>query len=373
LIVPISLVVFLLLAASARDTSPEKRPSDTAIVVRTTEVSTELPIETINIAGITEAADSTLVRFQVGGRVTKKSVRLGDNVEQGSPIASLYNPELEPTKEAARNNLNRLNTQLEQAERDFKRLDGLFKQEAVTRQEWETAKTQVLAATNAKDAAQAELDRASQLTSESVLVAPFSGAVTKVMIDIGEVVTPGSPAIRLSNPSAVELKLAVSNVTLSQLKIGQQVKVTKSLEPQADSITGTITEISPFQEAGSLPQIIVSLNADEIAPGVAVSTAIEITAKRGVGVPIQSVLMTGDNTTAVYRVQDGRAELLPVRPLRITNSSVILEEGLNQGDVIVIEGLSKLFDGAKVSEAQIAKLQSGVSESQLGNAQNIGN
>jgi len=196
--------------------------------------------------------------------------------------------------------------------------------------------------------------------------------VTEVLIDIGEVVTAGTPAIRLSNPEAVELKLAVSDATLSQLQIGQTVTVNKSLEPLSDPIEGMVTEISPFKEAGSLPQVVVTLDANKIAPGVAVSAAIDITARRGIGVPIQSVLMTGENTTAVYKVQDGKAKLLPVRPLRITSSQVILENGLNDGDMIVVEGLSKLFDGAKVSEAQIAQIQTSANEGQATNSQGAG-
>ena len=333
---------------------PEKVEEVQVISVRTAKISNDLPIKRVQISGTTQSAETTVLRFQVGGRVTKKSARLGDSISKGDSIATLYNPELEPITAAAKDNLARLTAQAEQAQRDFNRIDGLYKDQAVTVSEWESVRTALSASKNAQSAAQSELDRAAQLSGELSLQAPFSGSVTEIMIDVGEVVSAGSAAVRLSNPELVELKIAVSDKILQQIKLGQNVSVSRALQPTESNLQGVVSEISPYRERGSLPEIIITLNADQIGPGVAVNAYIEIQEKKGLSIPMRSVLMTGDNTVAVYRVVDDTAVLVPIRPLRIDTQSVVIEQGLNAGDAIVVEGISQLYDGAKVTEAPTA-------------------
>ena len=350
LFILLAIVAITLLALS----TPEQEPEEQIIGVRTAKLSGELPIKQIQISGTTQSAETALLRFQVGGRVTQKSIRLGDSIAKGDSVATLYNPELEPITAAAKDNLARLTAQAEQAQRDFARIDVLYKDRAVTIAEWEGVRTALSASKNAQSAAQSEVDRATQVSGELSLLAPFSGSVTEIMIDVGEVVSAGSAAVRLSNPNIVELKLAVSDKILQQIELGQKVSVSRALQPTELPIEGLVSEISPHRERGSLPEIIISLDAEQIGPGVAVNAYIEIQAKQGLSIPMRSVLMTGDNTVAVYKVVNNIAVLVPIRPLRIDTQSVVIEQGLTAGDALVVEGLSQLFDGAKVVEATAA-------------------
>ena len=330
---------------------PEIEEAPTLISVRTSSVSPDKPKQTMVLAGTTRSAETTLLRFQVGGRVDSKSVKLGDKLKKGAVIAKIYNPELEPLKDAATNNLARLTAEAEQAQRDLLRIEQLYSQQAVTEQEWETAKTRLSATNNAKLTAQAELERATQLAKELVLTAPFDGSITEILIDVGEVVQGGAPAVRISNSNAVELKLAMGDSILRQLALGQEVSVRSTLDPALPSSMGVISELSPYREPGSLPEVIISLDSREISPGVPVNAEIQVEAIRGIGLPLRSVLMTGQDTVAVYRVEEGVAKLVPIRPVSISTTSVVIEDGLNAGDDIVIEGLSQLYDGASVVEA----------------------
>ncbi len=354
-VVPLFALLAIIVISLLVLNKPEKVEDVQIISVRTAKLSDELPIKRLQISGTTQSAETAILRFQVGGRVTQKSARLGDSIDKGDSIATLYNPELEPIKATAKDNLARLTAQAEQARRDFNRIDELYKDQAVTVAEWESARTALSASKNAQAAAKSELNRASQVSGELNLVAPFSGSVTEIMIDVGEVVSAGAAAVRLSNPELVELKIAVSDKILQQVKLGQNVSVVHALQPTESPIQGVVSEISPYRERGSLPEIIISLNAEQIGPGVAVNAYIEIQESKGLSIPMRSVLMTGDNTVAVYRVVDDTAVLVPIRPLRIDTQSVVIEQGLNAGDAIVVEGLSQLYDGAKVAEAPVVQ------------------
>lgn len=352
-VIPLFIVAALLAIALLITNKSEQQQADPVITVRTATLSGDLPIRRLQISGTTQSAETAMLRFQVAGRVTEKRVRLGEIVSKGAVLARLYNPEFEPMITSAKENLARFTTEMSQLKRDFARVDVLYQQRAVTLQEWEIARTRLIASEKTESAAKSELNRATKVASELSLVAPFDGVVTDILIDVGEVLMSGSPAIRLSNPDLVELKLAVSDTILGQVKLGQLVQVNRALRASDidTDIEGIVSEISPHRERGSLPEIIVRLNAAEIGPGIAVNAKLEVLSSRGLNVPMRSVLMTGEDSIAVYRVSNGIANLVPIRALRISTNSIEIDQGLDQGDAVVIEGVPQLFDGAKVIEA----------------------
>ncbi|MEM7358997.1 MAG: efflux RND transporter periplasmic adaptor subunit [Pseudomonadota bacterium] len=348
-VIPFFLIAIVVVAVVFFFNEKDDEPTpQTPIPVRTATISSDIPINNLVVSGTTKSAETALLRFQVGGRVEKKLVSLGQQVKAGDSLAVLYNPEIEPLAQQAKENFDRLSAEQAQASRDFERLESLYEQQAVTTQEWENGKTRLTAATKAVSAAKSALARSERVASELSLTAPFAGAVTEILTDVGEVVTAGAPAFRLSNPGRVELKIAVREETLSQVSLGQEISVRRSLSADDRKFVGTVTEISPFRERGALPELVVTLDGSEIAPGTTVTAELAIRADDRISIPIRSVLMTGENTTAVYQIENNVATLTPIRPLKITTSGVLIDQGLEPGDVVATEGIAQLFDGALV-------------------------
>lgn len=348
-VIPFFLIALVITAvvffAKGSDDEPQLQ---TTIPIRTATISSDVPINNLVVSGTTRSAETALLRFQVGGRVEAKLVTLGAQVAAGDSLAKLYNPEIEPLAQQAKENLARLNAEREQAKRDFERLQALYAQQAVTRQEWENGKTRLTSTDKAVSAAKSALLRSERVATELDLVAPFPGTVTEILTDVGEVVAAGAPALRLSNPSRVELKIAVREETLSQVSLGQEINVRRSVSTDDRVFVGTVTEISPFRERGALPELVIALDGNEIAPGTTVTAELAIRADDKISVPIRSVLMTGENTTAVYRIANNIATLTPIRPLKITAGGVLIDQGIEPGDVVATEGIAQLFDGALV-------------------------
>lgn len=351
-VIPLFIVSLLVVAYLIPFKDEEEIIEETVVSVRTQTITEEPPLELLQISSTTKSAETAVLRFQVSGRIIAKNFKLGDKIDKGDVLAKVYNPELEPITQRAKVNLARVASEAQQSKRDFDRLNELYKQKAVTRQEWEQAKTLFKSAEKSQAAANAELKRAQQVSKELELVAPFAGIVTEVMINVGEVVTVGGAAVRISNPSAVELRLPISDRLIKQLSVGQMVWVDRALEPNDEKVEGTIIEISPYREQGSLPEVLVALDAQEIGPGEAVNVFLSIKASSGISLPISSVIMTGETTTAVYRVVDGRATLVAIRPLRVGANYVLVDQGVMPGDALVTQGIANLYDGVKVQVMQ---------------------
>ena len=332
----------------------KESPAADVVPVNVYQLKEVAATQTVTVAGTTKSAERAVLRFQVSGRVSSKQVRLGDKVSAGQTLIELYNPEVQPLAALASKRLQQAEVQLSQAQRDYRRLNQLYKEQAVTQNEWEQAKTAFDSAKSSVSVAQADVQRADRLAQELVLNAPFDGVVTEINVDQGETVQIGTVALQLSNPDSVELEMALSSSVVSKLAQGQEVTVVSTFAELKQPIKGVIKDISPFRERGALPQIIVSLPADQVQPGEAVKAQLQIPSAGGLNVPIKAVVMTGEDSSGVYVVdtQKSVVKLVAIRPLRIDNDSVLVDGALSYGDQLVVAGIAQLYDGARVKIRQ---------------------
>jgi len=208
---------------------------------------------------------------------------------------------------------------------------------ADAQREWQRVKDgptaeDITAAQARVTAAQATLDKAS-------LVAPFDGTITEVISKANDQVSPGTPAFRLDNLSALSVDVGVSEIDINLVEAGQPVILTFDaiLDKQYN---GRVVEVSPV---GIASQGIVDfmvrvelLDADaDVRPGM--TAAVEIIIKKSgeaLRVPNRAV----EGSRFVYRVdRDGNLELIEVTIGASSDQySQLLEGDLSPGDVIVL-------------------------------------
>lgn len=271
--------------------------------------------EELYYSGTIEATTSELA-FQVGGRIVNIHVDEGQGVEKGQLIAELDMSEYQARYEQAQANLNRVQQNirkletvlkmyrgtlpaqvaraeagvlrakavLEEAQRNKKRYDNLFRENIVSQSEWEavklnyeTARTRLSeeeallkqARSNLRNievtkkevelaraelmAAKANLDFAGIQLRHTGLFAPFSGIITSRNVEIGEVVTPNREVLTLSDLSTVKLKIYIDETEIGKVKPGQKVEVKIDTFP-GKIYTGRVSFIS--HEAEFTPKTI---------------------------------------------------------------------------------------------------------------------
>jgi HlyD family secretion protein len=226
------------------------------------------------------------------------------------------------------------------------RLDQARAQLLTAQQNWEKVKDgpdadEVLAAEVRIEIAQATLDSVR-------LTAPFSGTVMQVDSRTGDLVNAGSPAFQLADLARLYVDVEISEVDISQVRIGQPVSITfDALFGQ--EFVGTVADIATFGAAtGGTVNFTVTVElqdpADEIMPGMTAAVFITVNQLEDVLLVPSRAVRTVDNKRVVYVLQNN----LPVE-VEITlgasanQYSQVASGNIQAGDAIILNPATNMF------------------------------
>ena len=214
----------------------------------------------------------------------------------------------------------------------------------------------------------AERARARDQLSKTDITAPIDGVVTRLDVEIGEMVVigvqnqPGTILMTISDLSAINAEVKVAEADVMRLSNGMPATVT--LEALAGQrFPGRIVEIG----ASALPQLgpqaaarefRVKVRLDPVAtplrPGLTCDAEIVAAERRDVlTVPLQSVVERGGRS-GVFTIVDGAARFTPVETGIIGGLSIEVD-GVPESTAIVsgpIQALREIVDGAAVHVAR---------------------
>jgi membrane fusion protein (multidrug efflux system) len=276
--------------------------------------------------------DATLASAQ-GGPIERVLVAEGDRVKQNQLLAhvdtSLY-----------RIQLTQAQTRLKLAKREFERGEGLGT--ALPSAERERRKSEM-------EMLQSNLELAQLHLQRSMIRAPFAGVVASLDAEVGEVVAPATPLLRLVRLDPVDIVLSVPDRDIVALAVGGEVEV--RVNAQSGARRGTIARISPTgdRETRAFRAEVQVDNPDlSIMPGMIASVSVARTLEEGAVVIPQNWLVTKRDGVGVFVERDARVAYLPVKAGRVVREQVVIDEGLAAGARLVIKGQRELADGDPV-------------------------
>ena len=146
-----ALAVAVLGLVGGRSSASESGAATQAVPVRVAAVTSDVRAQALHFAGVARARQRASLTFQVGGTLATRPLEIGQQVVAGQVLATLYNPQLEPARDAARARLAELQAQSAQARRDAQRTEQLFERGVLSQadQEQQRARLQALAADQA--------------------------------------------------------------------------------------------------------------------------------------------------------------------------------------------------------------------------------
>ncbi|WP_281225485.1 efflux RND transporter periplasmic adaptor subunit [Flavobacterium aquiphilum] len=329
-------VLLLSAGCGKKETNQNQTAEPVKVSVRKLELSSQA--EVLDYSGTIEADNTVSIGFSVPGRVNAVMVQEGERVVKGQLLASIE-------QNSYQNNLTVANAALEQAQDNFNRLDQLYKKGSLPERDYIAGKTGL---TQAK----ANKETASKNMHDTKLYASFSGIVTHKLTEAGASAAPGIPAFTIVKTDKVYAVAAINENEISSLKIGLDANITiPSLNRE---IKGKLTIINPQGDDLSKTYTVkVRLeNANgQLLPGMIADISINSgKTQNSVIIPAGAVVRDPDNINYVYiATADHIAFKKRVNISKMTgNNDVVVKEGLQAGDNIIVNGQINLTDGTPV-------------------------
>ncbi len=267
-------------------------------------------------------------------------------------VASDYQPKLTLSGSiAARSLVNvsfRLNGQLVQAEVNFARQKALLAQGFTTRSTYDQATQNLQTTQSALASAESQLNNARDELSYTELQAPVSGVITARNVEAGQVVQAAQTAFSIAEDGPRDAVFDVQETLVNHAKIGMGVTISL-LSDASISAEGKIREISPVVDAqtGTVRvKVGIAQTPHQMALGATVTGTVHMESVKVVVLPWSA--MTSDaGRTAVWRLsKDSKvATLVPIKVLAYEKGRLLVESGLQEGELIVTKGAQMLRSG----------------------------
>lgn len=359
--------------------------------------------------GQVNARRKTATAFQRGGKVAEILFDEGDFVKIGEVIARMDSRQLTARSkqldaerraaearltelregpriqaiQSAQANVKELENQLENAQRDFERADSLLPQGAVSAQEHDQAKylvttlEQRIASANAQldqlkvgtrieqvNAAEAALDSAKAASNlanhdldDCILRAPFTGTITRRMVDEGAVLDTGQPVFELVESNHLELKVGLPIHIAQQLTEGLRLDVdvegilidalVKKRLLALDPTTQTQNVILTFDESAAGRGIV-----DNQMGRVKFEQSVN---DSGFVVPTSAIVNDQQGLWSCFTVEEQQGKFVAKRQaitvLHFQGDFAFVKGTITSGQSLVTDGLQKLTNGQVVQLA----------------------
>ena len=331
----------------------------------------------IRVQGTIQAYIVADVAARVGGNMDLK-VDDGDQIKKGQTLFTIDQTTLknrvaqaeqalkvieESLRTVLQMDVNMAKTQLDKAQKDYDRNRKLHEQHAVSDNTFETFE---LALDNAQKSyekvlaelhfteiksEQAKLDMAiaNKDLHDATEIAPYDGVVTAKFHENGEFVSKGMNVIRINDPKKLRASCLISAVYSDAVKPGETPVIVsfhdKKIEAKADWCSPVIDPLSrTFTMRANLPE------GTPLKDGMLVDVDITLAERDGTGVPRDAVILKKGGRSAVFAVQDGRAQEIEVTTgITSDGFTEILNPDAIAGKNLIVSGQYFVNDGSEVN------------------------
>ncbi len=348
---------FLLLTAlgACKEQVRPQRPTPTVSV----EPAAKGALPYIVVAnGQVEPNRTVAVQSLVSGQLTRIAIAEGDEVSQGQVLFEIDSRPFRAELERVRATLARDEATLVRARADSARFGALANDGYATKQQLDQAFAEVSALAATVSADRASLDRARFDLENTVVKAPISGRTGQLLFRAGSLVRASTDQLVIINelrPVLVRFPVPEKDFEEMRRRAGVDKPLAVKITPNGADSTKAIKAILTFVDnqvdrtTGSVLLKARVPNEDRaLWPGQFVSVGLQLDVEQNViTVPSIAVVTTG-TTSFVYVMEDGKAKRTVVKPGRLAGSLIRVDSGLVGGEQVIIEGQTRLSDGASV-------------------------
>lgn len=329
-----SLILMIVLLAAVKPNGkklPETR--EAAVPVTTLQVQLTNAVDVVYLPAMISANVNAILSAEKAGRIIELMVDRGDRIAKDQQL-------LQIDDRVWRADLKQAESAANDAEKNHTRFTALQQAGAVADSEYDRIEKEHVKAASL-------LEQANINIEQCRVVSPITGVVNDRFVEAGEYVQPGTPLFQVVDHAIVKVLLQVPEKDIFAITPGDEINF--GVQPLPNRVfTGKVVFVAAQanDRNNAFRAELEVDNADGILrPGMIA----QVEFRRGsnkdmVSLPMSAVLPSkGDHI--VYLARDGQAVRRKVQIENITRERALISSGLEEGDLVVVEGSRTLSDG----------------------------
>lgn len=236
-------------------------------------------------SGAIEPVLTVDVKSKASGEIIEMNVQTGDDVKSGQPLATIDARIPRNNLAQAQANLAVAEAQLANAKAQLSRSDTLYKAQAITETEYETAKLAFANANAAVIRARSDLENSRDRMNDTRLRAPLAGTIIAKNVELGTVISSpttdvggGTVLFKMANLDTVQIRTLVDETDIGKVQPGLLATITVDAYPNRP-FEGAVLKIEPQatvqQNVTMFPVLVRIANPNHLLkPGM--NTEVEI-------------------------------------------------------------------------------------------------
>jgi RND family efflux transporter MFP subunit len=345
------------------------------------------------LAATTQAIQDAIIYARTSGYLRKRYVDIGDRVRAGQLLAVIDSPETDQQLRQAKADLRQSekNLDLQRANLDLARAtlaryqaadaEGAVAKQAVDQSlaTYRTSEAAVAAAEATVESNRANVQRFQDLTRFERVLAPFHGTVIQRNVDVGALITAGSPTnntavaptsvtgganglFEVAKIDTLRVFVNVPQAFAPNVTVGLPVQVTlrgRLGEPVTGTVARTANALDPATRT-LLTEVDIPNESHRLLPGMFVYVTLKI-APSGTRwrVPATAVIFDGQGTRVAIVGAGNKLHLQPVVLGRDFGASIDVQAGLDGNESIVVQPTVSLQEGHVVTPIESRRASGG--------------
>lgn len=318
--------------------------------------------KTLSFVGRVEAIERVDVRARVTGFLEEVLFKEGDLVKQGAPLYRIEHGLFEAAVEQAQGALERSKASQALTAIQLQRAQELVERQAGTVVARDQAKAADDQAKGAITQDHANLRTAQINLGYTDIVSPIDGEVGKTNVTKGNVVGPDTGVLTtIVSQDPMHVTFPVSHREFLRARsAGQQIGKKDLTEFK---VRLRFSDGSLYDQIGNINFVNVTVDRatdtvlvratmpnpnNILIDGQLVTVEVELgTPEQKVVVP-QAALIADQEGVYVFVVEDGKAAMRRVKPGALSGTGIVIEQGLNGGELVIVQGLQGIRPGISV-------------------------
>ncbi|MDQ5985312.1 MAG: AcrB/AcrD/AcrF family protein [Syntrophus sp. SKADARSKE-3] len=353
-LIVIAVIMVMLFLCAGCGKKEEKAAPEKVVNVKAVVVEKKSLRPYVEAIGSLKPYEEVIVSSEIDGILKKITVTEGMKVHKNMLLAEVNEIDYRLGVRQAEAALRQAEATLANARQEFQRKESLYKEQLVTRQQYDDIFARKEVADSDVERAKSTLALVKEKLLKTKIYAPMTGAVKEKRVTAGDFVKSGTPMVSLIQTDPLKLNFTVVEKDVGKLKVGQEVAFRVDSFPDR-TFKGRLKNIYANMEekTRSLQLEAIIPNAqDTLKPGLFARVILYTGEPRDVIVIPITALLYEATDVKVFLVEKERAVERAIKVGQKYDGMMEVIEGLKGGEQLVVAGQNNLAKGVKINVAR---------------------